>query len=56
MQAMKEEINKLQNTDNKKKPYQTPQILSTETLEALAGLCIGGKGNTAFCPSGPLQS
>jgi len=56
---MKEKISKLQNSDSKKKPYQTPQVLSTETLEALAGLCTPSppaKADGATCPSGPQQS
>jgi len=58
-QTMKEEINKLPNSDSKKKAYQTPQILSKETLEVLAALCTPSppaKADGASCPGGPFNS
>lgn len=37
-----------------KKPYETPQVLHTEKLEARATTC--GKADETVCASGPVQS
>lgn len=42
-----------------KKPYQRPEILYREPLEAMAALCTPAppaKVNVGLCPSGPNQS
>jgi hypothetical protein len=37
-----------------KKPYETPQVLHTEKLEARAAVC--SKADETACASGPIQS
>jgi len=37
-----------------KKPYETPQVLHTEKLEARAVAC--SKADETACASGPIQS
>lgn len=37
-----------------KKPYETPQVLHTEKLEARAVAC--SKADDTACTSGPIQS
>ena len=42
-----------------KKPYQRPQIVYREPLEAMAALCTPAptaKVNSGSCPTGPLRS
>jgi|HubBroStandDraft_3_1064219.scaffolds.fasta_scaffold03474_1 hypothetical protein len=42
-----------------RRPYQRPQILFREPLEAMASVCAPhppAKGNPGACPSGPISS
>ena len=44
---------------SQKQVYETPRILSRETLEGVAALCTPSppaKGNPGACPSGPISS
>lgn len=43
---------------SEKKPYVRPQILSRESLEAVAVVCTqpSSKGDPGACPGGPLNS
>ncbi len=42
----------------RRKPYQSPRILSREPLEAMANICRGGtaKANPGACRLGPINS
>ena len=41
-----------------RRPYVKPQVLSRESLEAVAVVCSGpgAKGDPIACPGGPLNS
>jgi hypothetical protein len=42
-----------------RRPYERPQILSREPLEAVAAVCSPAppaKSNPGTCPSGPISS
>ena len=45
-------------TKRARRPYVKPEVLSRESLEAVAVVCTGAgaKANPFECPSGPLNS
>ena len=48
-----------ENAAKTRKPYQRPEILSREPLEAMAAVCAPSppaKGNPGACPQGPISS
>jgi hypothetical protein len=46
-------------SEGSKKPYQRPQIVYREPLEAMAAICVPSppaKADVASCSSGPIAS
>ena len=44
-------------SNNGRKPYRKPEVLSSEHMEIIAAVCVApGKANPGACPAGPINS